>query len=107
MSAEQTIFDRMGVRCALCALWPRLEVMARLNKPIGASKPSGLSAFEVFALGWFFGRYIADDPNLCDEHRNFIETRAHELARSGGIVLLLEAAALPVDLHAGRKPIGS
>lgn len=110
---EKTLYDAIGAHCAICALWPRLERIARLTTkdPVTGHAARGLSAFNTFTLGWFFGRYILDDPNLCDEHHNFINATCFDQCKLGGIILLESTAkdrraastsAEDVDLHEGR-----
>jgi hypothetical protein len=84
-----TMFEALGSPCALCALEPRLELIAQ-------GLACGLTWRDTFAAGWFLGRYITDeDPAYCTSHRQQIELLRRNFAKVG--IVSLENVSLLVD----------
>lgn len=88
-----TMFETLGNRCALCALEPRVELVSqkappRLGGEFASTLHTGLSWQEVFALGWFLGRYTTEESaSYCSVHRVRIEELRKLLAKVGVVSL--------------------
>ena len=94
-----TMFETLGNRCALCALEPRVEMVAERKTYIEPNEGKGLSWQETFALGWFLGRYTTSEAvNYCTAHRVCIEELRKQLAKVG-IVSLHDVSLLDEPPH--------